>query len=55
MKIRVLRKFSASNFALPDVEDNTLGPLNRKGIADLPFTRRIRFARSHMNHVSGKL
>ena len=29
-------KFSTNNFVLSDVEDNTLGSLNREGIADLP-------------------
>ena len=32
-------KFSANNFALSDAEDNTSGPLNRGGIADLPLLR----------------
>ena len=30
-------KFLANNFALSDAEDNTSGPLNRGGIADLPL------------------
>ena len=33
--LEFLEKFSASNFALSDAEDNTSGPLNRGGIADL--------------------
>ena len=34
-------KFSANNFALSDAEDNTCGPLNRGGIADLPLLRTL--------------
>ena len=30
-----------SNFALSDAEDNTSGPLNREGIADLPLLRTL--------------
>ena len=38
IKIRVFRKvISAHNFALPDAEDNTSGPLNRGDIPDLPL------------------
>ena len=38
IKIRVFRKvISAKNFALPDAEDNTSGPLNRGDIPDLPL------------------
>ena len=36
-----LGKFSANNFALSDAEDNTSGPLNRGGIADLPLLRTL--------------
>ena len=36
-----LEKFSGSNFALLDAEDNTSGPLNRGGIADLPLLRTL--------------
>ena len=35
-RLEFLEKFSANNFALSDAEDNTSGPLNRGGIADLP-------------------
>ena len=31
----------ANNFALSDAEDNTSGPLNRGGIADLPLLRAL--------------
>ena len=34
-----LEKFSANNFTLSDAEDNTSGPLNRGGIADLSLLR----------------
>ena len=36
-RLIVLEKFSANNFALSDVEDNTFRPLNRGDIADLPL------------------
>ena len=35
-RLEFLEKFSAINFALSDAEENTSGPLNRGGIADLP-------------------
>ena len=34
---KFLEKFLANNFALSDVEDDTSGPLNREGLADLPL------------------
>ena len=37
----LLEKFSAGNFALSDVEENTSGSLNREGIADLPLLRTL--------------
>ena len=36
-RLEFFQKFSASNFALSDAEDNTFEPLNREGIADLPL------------------
>ena len=36
-----LEKFLANNFALSDAEDNTSGPLNGGGIADLLFLRTL--------------
>ena len=33
--------FSANNFALSDAEDNTCGPLNRGGKADLSLLRTL--------------
>ena len=39
--LEFLEKFLANNFALSDAEDNTSGPLNRGGIADLPLLRTL--------------
>ena len=36
-RLEFVEKFLANNFALPEAEDNTSGPLNRGGIADLPL------------------
>ena len=38
-RLEFLEEFSANNFALSGAEDNTSGPLNRGGIADLPLLR----------------
>ena len=35
-RLEFLETSSANNFASSDAEDNTSGPLNRGGIADLP-------------------
>ena len=40
-RFEFLEKFLANNFALSDAEDNTSGPLNRVGIADLPLLRTL--------------
>ena len=40
-RLEFLEKFSANNFALSDAEDNTSGPLNRGGIADLSLLRTL--------------
>ena len=40
-RIEFLEKFLANNFALSDTEDNTSGPLNGGGIADLPSLRTL--------------
>ena len=40
-RFEFLEKFLANNFALSDAEDNTAGPLNRGGIADLPLLRTL--------------
>ena len=36
-RVEFLEMFLANNFALSDVEDNTSGPLNKGGIADLHY------------------
>ena len=40
-RLEFKEKFSANNFALSGAEDNTSGPLNRGGIADLPLLRTV--------------
>ena len=40
-RLEFLERFLANNFALSDGEDNTSGPLNRGGIADLPLLRTL--------------
>ena len=40
-RLEFFEKFLANNFALSDAEDNTSGPLNRGGIADLPLLRTL--------------
>ena len=40
-RFEFLEKFLANNFAWSDAEDNTLGPLNRGGIVDLPLLRTL--------------
>ena len=40
-RLEFLEKFLANYFALSDAEDNTFGPLNRGGIADLPLLRTL--------------
>ena len=40
-RLEFLEKFSANNFTLSDVEDNTSGLLNRGGIANLPLLRTV--------------
>ena len=40
-RLEFLEKFSANSFALSDTEDNTFGPLNKGGIADLPLLRTL--------------
>ena len=41
LRLEFSQRFSANNFALWDPEDNTSGPLNRGGIADLPLLRTL--------------
>ena len=45
-RFKFLEKFLAYKFALSDAEDNTSGPLNRGGIADLPLLRYITISNS---------
>ena len=40
-RFEFLEKVLANNFALSDAEDNTSGPFNRGGIADLPLLRTL--------------
>ena len=40
-RLEFLEKFLVINFDLSDAEDNTSGPLNRGGIADLPLLRTL--------------
>ena len=40
-RLEFLEKFLVNNFALPEAEDSTFGPLNRGGIADLPLLRTL--------------
>ena len=40
-RLEFLEKLLANNFALSDAENNTSGPLNRAGIADLPLLRTL--------------
>ena len=56
-RLEFSEKFSAYNFALLDAEDNTSRPLNRGGIADLPFLKTLfywQFTKSYKKKVSGK-
>ena len=54
-RLEFLEKFPANNFALSDAEDNTSGPLNRGGIADLPLLIALLAIRqSPDSQVSGK-
>ena len=40
-ELEFLNKFLANNFALSDAKGNTSRPLNRGGLADLPFLRTL--------------
>ena len=40
-RLEFLEKFWANNFGLSEAEDNTSGPLNGGGIADLPLLRTL--------------
>ena len=51
-RLGFLQKFSANNFALSDAEDNTFGPLNRGGIADLLLLRICQLAIYSISNLS---
>ena len=51
-RLEFLEKFLANNFALSDAEDNTSGPLNRGGIADLPLLRTLLAIRQKSRELS---
>ena len=51
-RLEFLETFSANNFALSDAEQNTSGPLNGGGIADLPLLRTL-LAISQMSREPG--
>ena len=40
-RFEFLEKFLANNFALSDAVDNSSGPLNRRGITNLPLLRTL--------------
>ena len=40
-RFELLEKFLANNFAVPDAEDSTSGPMTGGGIADLPLLRTL--------------
>ena len=40
-RLEFLEMFLGNKFALSDPEDNNFGPLNRAGIAELPFLRTL--------------
>ena len=40
-RLELFEKFLANYFALSDAKDNTSGPLNRGGIADLPLLKTL--------------
>ena len=51
-RLEFLEKFSANNFTLSDAEDNTSGPLNRGGIADLLLLRTLLAIRQKLQEPS---
>ena len=51
-RLEFLEKFLANNFALSDTEDNTSGPLNRGGIANLPLLRTLLAIRQELSPKS---
>ena len=54
-RLEFLENVLANKFPLSDAEDNSPGPLNRGGIADLPLLRTLlAFAKSPKSQVSEK-
>ena len=54
-RLELLEKFLANKFPLSDAEDNTSGPLNSGGIADLPLLRTLLAIRQKSREpISGK-
>ena len=51
-RLEFLEKFSVNNFALSDAEDNTSGPFNKGGIADLPLLRTLLTIRQKSRELS---
>ena len=51
-RLEFLEKFSMSNFALSDAEDNTSGSLNKGGITDLPLLRTLLAIRQNSQELS---
>ena len=51
-RLEFLEKFSANNFALSDAEDNTSGPLNKGGMAELPLLRTLLAIRQNSRQPS---
>ena len=54
-RLEFLEKLLANNFTWSDAEDSNCGPLNRRGIADLPLLRALlAIYENRENKVSGK-
>ena len=51
-RLEFKEKFSANSLALSDAKDNNSGPLNRGGIADLPFVRTLLAIRQKLREPS---
>ena len=51
-RLEFLEKFLGKNFVLSEAEDNTCGPFNRGGIADLPLLRTLLATRQKFREAS---
>ena len=51
-RLEFLEKFLANNFALSDAQDNTSGPFNRGGVADLLLLRTLLTIRRKLREPS---